>query len=189
MPDKTVLYSDFEELKSKLAEEKVIALKSYPGIIGFEQQSFPDKDSYKDLVIVQRALILLNETRRFVAVVMRASQEEQHDKVVDRKTAGASILISGSCMKTQQEILDAKVDHDNIRLHEEQPEFIAWRVAKGTRYLFLVNSLSGDLSQVRGGNDPDKTISIENIFTAADLLGDKQMECDFLSAATDPNIF
>lgn len=179
--EKLIMTSDFDAL-AKMPQEQVWPSDSQTPIT-YEKREFPDKEAYKNLVIVQRAIIIVNNLRSKIATVMRVSQEEKDGVTVERKTMGASVLISHSPSENLQDILDAKVDHAGIVIDDpdREAEFIAWRVAKGTRYVFQANVVATDVLSIRGGKDPDKQLQILGVQEARELL-DREMERNFLDA-------
>ena len=183
---KLVLTTELEPLLDELGGHRNV--KSYGEIsssITYEQRAFQQKEDYADLVIVQRALMIIDNTKERVAVVGRAETEVVAGGETPRITSGASILFSHSTEENAQKILNAKVDHRGITVlnPEKEADLVSANDVKAG-YVFLVRIVRTELKKILSGKEPDKTVQILSIAEAMEALKDKEMERNFLSAAT-----
>ena len=147
------------------------------------------KADYKDLVIVQRALLITGNTREEVAMTVRKETEIQSGQAVPRITSGPTILFSHSPDEDPQAILDANFEHDGIDVSgQDSLELVAVNDVKGG-YVFLVRVCRVHLHKILSGKDPDKEFQISGrrMALVALINSGKNMEKNLLNSATNIN--
>jgi len=145
--------------------------------LDFEGRTFASKDEYRQLPIVQRSVVLLNEPLQQVAVSQRMPEESKGQRFIK----GASILISSDPGSTAQQVLDKKVDHRDVVVPDEPLELISVNNFRGG-YVFLVTVVRTDVDRVLGGKGTDKQLRFFPVADALEALGGdgKEMECNIL---------
>ena len=154
-------------------------------------RSFSSKAEYRNLIVFQRALLLVDDAREEITRVLlteRSGQETQEGTQVKRITSGPSVLLSHTPDWNLQHIIDLKLAHTGIKitLPDQPSEFFAVRQTETTgAYVFGVNAVRADLLQVLKGKYPDKRISVVFTEDAMERLHaeNREMEIGFLRAA------
>lgn len=144
--------------------------------VHYAEREFPNKEAYRNFIIAQRAVVIIDSIRRLVAMVTRVDR----DKHGARKTSGQSLLVSASAMKTTEEVLMAKVK-GNIKEDLKGKVVIAVNESPAGRYVFMTHRAFADSSQVIEGKGTDTKVSWRTFEDALSTLGpDKAMECAIL---------